>query len=74
MEFDKYPGPYTLNQFGEWKMLSNYMTKRTIEKIGNHDQVSYIFLKELNYFQFYKNYFAGLLCKKIYFVNCVEMD
>ncbi|XP_023761568.1 uncharacterized protein LOC111909998 [Lactuca sativa] len=33
MEFDKYLGPYTLNQFGEWKMLSNYITKTTIERI-----------------------------------------
>ncbi|KAI3500192.1 hypothetical protein L1887_36009 [Cichorium endivia] len=33
MEFDKYLGPYTLSQFGEWKMLSNYITKSTIERI-----------------------------------------
>ncbi|CAH1421378.1 unnamed protein product [Lactuca virosa] len=33
MEFDKYLGPYTLNQFGEWKMLSNYITKTTIQRI-----------------------------------------
>lgn len=33
MDFDKYLGPYTLSQFGEWKMLSNYITKSTIEKI-----------------------------------------
>ncbi|KAL4582451.1 hypothetical protein LXL04_007000 [Taraxacum kok-saghyz] len=33
LEFDKYLGPYTLSQFGEWKMLSNYITKSTIERI-----------------------------------------
>ncbi|KAI3761018.1 hypothetical protein L1987_51423 [Smallanthus sonchifolius] len=33
LEFDKYLGPYTLSQFGEWKMLSNYITKSVIERI-----------------------------------------
>ncbi|KVH92402.1 A1 cistron-splicing factor, AAR2 [Cynara cardunculus var. scolymus] len=33
LEFDRYLGPYTLSQFGEWKMLSNYITKSTIERI-----------------------------------------
>ncbi|CAH1421377.1 unnamed protein product [Lactuca virosa] len=33
MEFDKYLGPCTLSQFGEWKMLSNYITKTTIQRI-----------------------------------------
>lgn len=32
-EFDKYLGPYALNQLGEWKMLSNYITKSVIERI-----------------------------------------
>ncbi|MFS7890449.1 putative A1 cistron-splicing factor, AAR2, AAR2 domain superfamily [Helianthus anomalus] len=33
LEFDKYLGPYTLSQYGEWKMLSNYITKSVIERI-----------------------------------------
>lgn len=33
LEFDRYLGPYMLSQFGEWKMLSNYITKSTIERI-----------------------------------------
>ncbi|XP_071698277.1 uncharacterized protein [Rutidosis leptorrhynchoides] len=33
LEFDKYLGPYTLSQFGEWKMLSNYITKSVIDRI-----------------------------------------
>ncbi|MFS7983396.1 putative A1 cistron-splicing factor, AAR2, AAR2 domain superfamily [Helianthus anomalus] len=37
LEFDKYLGPYTLSQYGEWKMLSNYITKSVIERIGNLD-------------------------------------
>ncbi|KAJ0954436.1 putative A1 cistron-splicing factor, AAR2 [Helianthus annuus] len=37
LEFDKYLGPYTLSQYGEWKMLSNYITKGVIERIGNLD-------------------------------------
>ncbi|GJZ41924.1 protein AAR2 [Tanacetum coccineum] len=31
--FHKYLGPYTLSQFGEWKMLSNYIMKSVIERI-----------------------------------------
>ncbi|KAL8528930.1 hypothetical protein ACS0TY_006413 [Phlomoides rotata] len=33
LEFDKQLGPYTLSQYGEWKNLSNYITKDTIEKL-----------------------------------------
>ncbi|KAJ9562097.1 hypothetical protein OSB04_007257, partial [Centaurea solstitialis] len=33
LEFDRYLGPYTLSRFGEWKTLSNYITKTTIERI-----------------------------------------
>ncbi|XP_047327242.1 protein AAR2 homolog [Impatiens glandulifera] len=33
MEFDRHLGPYTLNQYGDWKRLSNYITKSVIEKI-----------------------------------------
>ncbi|XP_076911522.1 uncharacterized protein LOC143569522 [Bidens hawaiensis] len=33
LEFDKYLGPYNLSQYGEWKMLSNYITKSVIERI-----------------------------------------
>ncbi|KAL8217815.1 hypothetical protein R6Q57_021188 [Mikania cordata] len=33
LEFDKYLGPYNLSKFGEWKMLSNYITKNVIERI-----------------------------------------
>ncbi|KAK9054200.1 hypothetical protein SSX86_025278 [Deinandra increscens subsp. villosa] len=33
LEFDKYLGPYTLSQIGEWKMLSNYITKSIIERL-----------------------------------------
>lgn len=36
-EFDKYLGPYAVNQFGEWKLLSNYITKSVIERIGNYN-------------------------------------
>ncbi|XP_042433499.1 protein AAR2 homolog isoform X8 [Zingiber officinale] len=33
LEFDSHLGPYVLNQYGEWKQLSNYITESTIEKI-----------------------------------------
>ncbi|KAL8257234.1 hypothetical protein R6Q59_029275 [Mikania micrantha] len=33
LEFDKYLGPYNLSKFGEWKMLSTYITKNVIERI-----------------------------------------
>ncbi|KAL1215272.1 hypothetical protein V5N11_017036 [Cardamine amara subsp. amara] len=32
LEFDKYLGPYNLSQYGEWKHLSNYITKDVVEK------------------------------------------
>lgn len=34
MEFDKQLGAYTLGQYGDWKRLSNYITKDVIERIG----------------------------------------
>ncbi|KAI3462593.1 hypothetical protein Pfo_019256 [Paulownia fortunei] len=33
LEFDKQLGPYTLSQYGDWKHLSNYITKDTIDHI-----------------------------------------
>ncbi|XP_031396293.1 protein AAR2 homolog isoform X2 [Punica granatum] len=33
MEFDRYLGPYNLNQYGDWKRLSNYIAKDTIERL-----------------------------------------
>ncbi|XP_057971583.1 uncharacterized protein LOC131160196 isoform X2 [Malania oleifera] len=33
LEFDRHLGPYALSQYGEWKHLSAYITKATIEKI-----------------------------------------
>ncbi|KAJ8622893.1 hypothetical protein MRB53_031422 [Persea americana] len=33
LEFDRQLGPYALNHFGEWKHLSNYITKKIIERI-----------------------------------------
>ncbi|KAL0395890.1 UNVERIFIED_CONTAM: protein AAR2 [Sesamum calycinum] len=33
LEFDKQLGPYTLSQYGDWKRLSNYITKVTVERI-----------------------------------------
>lgn len=36
LEFDRQLGPYTLSQYGDWKRLSNYITKTTIERIGMH--------------------------------------
>lgn len=33
LEFDRELGPYTLSQYGDWKQLSNYITKTTIERI-----------------------------------------
>ncbi|PIN03806.1 mRNA splicing factor [Handroanthus impetiginosus] len=33
LEFDKQLGPYTLSQYGDWKRLSSYVTKDTIERI-----------------------------------------
>ncbi|XP_057491597.1 LOW QUALITY PROTEIN: uncharacterized protein LOC130777313 [Actinidia eriantha] len=33
LEFDRQLGPYTLSQYGDWKRLSNYITKNTIERI-----------------------------------------
>ncbi|WCJ25265.1 AAR2 protein family [Euphorbia peplus] len=32
-EFDRHLGPYNLTQYGEWKSLSNYLTKNVIERI-----------------------------------------
>ncbi|KAL8106690.1 hypothetical protein AgCh_023440 [Apium graveolens] len=33
LEFDRELGPYALDQFKEWKSLSNYITESTIERI-----------------------------------------
>ncbi|KAL0431377.1 UNVERIFIED_CONTAM: protein AAR2 [Sesamum radiatum] len=33
LEFDKQLGPYTLSQYGDWKHLSSYITKDTVERI-----------------------------------------
>ncbi|TXG72597.1 hypothetical protein EZV62_001176 [Acer yangbiense] len=33
LEFDRQLGPYTLIQDGDWKRLSNYITKSTIERL-----------------------------------------
>ncbi|KAL0381445.1 UNVERIFIED_CONTAM: protein AAR2 [Sesamum angustifolium] len=33
LEFDKQLGPYTWSQYGDWKRLSNYITKVTVERI-----------------------------------------
>ncbi|XAR51480.1 hypothetical protein NMG60_11006114 [Bertholletia excelsa] len=33
LEFDRQLGPYTLSQYGDWKRLSNYITRSTIERI-----------------------------------------
>ncbi|XP_009802816.1 uncharacterized protein LOC107793749 isoform X1 [Nicotiana tabacum] len=33
LEFDRQLGPYALERYGDWKRLSNYITKNTIESI-----------------------------------------
>ncbi|KAL3637763.1 hypothetical protein CASFOL_018211 [Castilleja foliolosa] len=33
LEFDKHLGPYSWSHYGDWKQLSNYITKETIERI-----------------------------------------
>ncbi|KAG9448969.1 hypothetical protein H6P81_008934 [Aristolochia fimbriata] len=33
LEFDRQLGPYPLEHYGEWKRLSNYLSKETIERI-----------------------------------------
>ncbi|KAL3346244.1 hypothetical protein AABB24_024934 [Solanum stoloniferum] len=33
LEFDRQLGPYALDQYGDWKRLSNFITKSTIESI-----------------------------------------
>ncbi|GAA0146365.1 RNA splicing factor [Lithospermum erythrorhizon] len=33
LEFDRQLGPYTLDQYGEWNRLSNYITKSTIDRL-----------------------------------------
>lgn len=33
LEFDRQLGPYTLNQYGDWKRLTNYIAKSTIERL-----------------------------------------
>ncbi|KAJ0100279.1 hypothetical protein Patl1_21327 [Pistacia atlantica] len=33
LEFDRQLGPYNLSQYGDWKRLSNYITKSTIERL-----------------------------------------
>lgn len=55
LEFDRHLGPYNLSQYGEWKRLSNYLTKNVIDRIGilatsssqysyNWESVGYCFL------------------------------
>ncbi|KAL6325979.1 hypothetical protein AAG906_038471 [Vitis piasezkii] len=39
LEFDRELGPYTLSQYGDWKRLSNYITKTTIERIALDQQL-----------------------------------
>lgn len=34
LEFDRHLGAYDLTRYGEWKSLSNYLTKDVIERIG----------------------------------------
>jgi hypothetical protein len=34
LEFDRQLGPYNLSQYGDWKHLSNFITKTVIERIG----------------------------------------
>lgn len=34
LEFDKHLGPYTLSQYGDWKHLSNYITRDTVDHLG----------------------------------------
>ena len=34
MEFDRNLGPYALEHFGEWKQISNYISKHTIDRLG----------------------------------------
>ncbi|XP_059643332.1 uncharacterized protein LOC132285182 [Cornus florida] len=44
LEFDRQLGPYTLSQHGDWKRLSNYITKSIIERIepiGGEISVAY---------------------------------
>ncbi|KAL9310867.1 putative A1 cistron-splicing factor, AAR2, AAR2 domain superfamily [Arabidopsis thaliana] len=44
LEFDKNLGPYNLRQYGEWKHLSNYITKDVVEKfepVGGEITVTY---------------------------------
>lgn len=36
LEFDRQLGPYALDRYGDWKRLSNYITKNTIESIGEY--------------------------------------
>lgn len=33
LEFDKHLGPYTLSQYGDWKHLSNYITRDTVDHL-----------------------------------------
>ncbi|KAK9115803.1 hypothetical protein Sjap_014750 [Stephania japonica] len=33
LEFDRHLGPYSLSHYGDWKRISNYITKSTIERI-----------------------------------------
>ncbi|PQM43037.1 hypothetical protein Pyn_17673 [Prunus yedoensis var. nudiflora] len=33
LEFDRHLGPYNLSQYGDWKQLSNYITKSIIQRI-----------------------------------------
>lgn len=35
LEFDRNLGPYALKHFGEWKQISNYITKHTMDRLGN---------------------------------------
>nr|POF00544.1 hypothetical protein CFP56_56321 [Quercus suber] len=36
LEFDRQLRPYNLSQYGDWKHLSNYITKSIVERIGRN--------------------------------------
>lgn len=63
LEFDSHLGPYALSQFREWKLLSNYITQSTIERIRKHNSqhIDYLcFLLLVFYYSL--DYFHFLLC------------
>ena len=55
LEFDRQLGPYNLSQYGDWKHLSNYITKSIIERLGKFHLTTLGALNTAIYYEFLYN-------------------